>query len=165
MYRQAVERAWSETNERTRPASQFVRLACKPIAAGSKEILTVHKRSDPIFTPRAQDKNAAARRYSGSLQAGFVQESDERGISRGAGRVYAEGTHARVVITKTNSRSVLGSMNDLAFQVKSIIHMSGGLTDADLSEITQQLNRIPMSAIKYRFSIDELKRRLADTHE
>jgi hypothetical protein len=73
--------------------------------------------------------------------------------------------HARVVITKTNSRSVLGSMNDLAFQVKSIIHMSGGLTDADLSEITQQLNRIPMSAIKYRFSIDELKRRLADTHE
>lgn len=70
--------------------------------------------------------------------------------------------HSRVTITKTNSRSVLGSMNDLAFQAKSIIHMSGGLADADLSEITRQLNRIPMSALKYRFSIDELKRRLAD---
>jgi hypothetical protein len=73
--------------------------------------------------------------------------------------------HARVTITKTNSRSVLGSMNDLAFQAKTIIHMSGGLADADLSEITRQLNRIPMSAIKYRFSIDELKQRLADAHE
>lgn len=75
---------------------------------------------------------------------------------------YVLREHAQATITKTNSRSVLGSMNDLAFQAKSIIHMSGGLAEADLSEITRQLNRIPMSAIKYRFSIDELKRRLAD---
>jgi hypothetical protein len=78
---------------------------------------------------------------------------------------YMMSEHAQVTITKTNSRSVLGSMNDLTFQVKTMIHMSGGLDDADLSEITRQLNRIPMSAIKYRFSIDELKRKLADTHE
>ena len=74
---------------------------------------------------------------------------------------YLLSEHAQVTITKTNSRSVLGSMNDLAIQIKSMISMSGGLSDVNLSEVNWQLNRIPMSAIKYKFSIDELKRRLA----
>jgi len=67
-----------------------------------------------------------------------------------------------IVIAKTNSRSILGSMNDLAFQIKSMVYATGGLANADLSEINRQLNRIPMSAIKYKVSIDELKRLLAD---
>jgi len=70
--------------------------------------------------------------------------------------------HRHIVIAKTNSRSILGSMNDLAFQIKSMIYATGGLANADLSEINRQLNRIPMSAIKYKFSIDELKQLLAD---
>ncbi len=78
---------------------------------------------------------------------------------------YVLSEHAQVTITKTNSRSVLGSMNDLAFQIKSMIRTRGGLADADLPEITWQLNRIPMSAIKYKVGIDELKRRLADAHK
>ena len=78
---------------------------------------------------------------------------------------YVLGKHGQVTITKTNSRSVLGSMNDLAFQIKSMVSISGGLADADLSEITRELNRIPMSAIKYKVGIDELKRRLADAHK
>ncbi len=61
--------------------------------------------------------------------------------------------------------SVLGSMNDLNFQIKSMIRVSGGLTDADLSEINRHLNRIPMGAIKYKVGIDELKQRLADAYE
>jgi hypothetical protein len=56
-------------------------------------------------------------------------------------------------------------MNDLALQIKSMILMIGRVTDVNLSEVNWQLNRIPMSAIKYKISIDELKRRLADTHE
>jgi hypothetical protein len=71
--------------------------------------------------------------------------------------------HQNIVIAKTNSRSILGSMNDLAFQIKSMIYATGGLANADLSEINRQLNRIPMSVIKYKVSIDELKRLLADT--
>jgi hypothetical protein len=77
---------------------------------------------------------------------------------------YVLSEHTQVMITKTNSRSVLGSMNDLAFQIKSMTRVSK-LADADLSEINRQLNRIPMSAIKYNVSIDEMKRRLADTHK
>jgi hypothetical protein len=78
---------------------------------------------------------------------------------------YVLREHAQVTITKTNSRSVLGSMNDLAFQIKSLIHMNEELTDADLSGISRQLNRTPMSAIKYKTGIDELKRMLADLHK
>jgi len=78
---------------------------------------------------------------------------------------YFLNEHAQVAITKTNNRSVLGSMNDLTFQIKSMIRVSDGLADAGLSGINRQLNRIPMGAIKYKVSIDELKRRLADAHE
>ena len=76
---------------------------------------------------------------------------------------YLLSEHAQFTITKTNSRSVLGSMNDLTIQIKSMILVSDGL-DVNFSEVNRQLNRIPMSAIKYQVSIDELKRRLADTH-
>ncbi len=75
---------------------------------------------------------------------------------------YMMSEHAHIIIAKTNSRSVLGSMNDLAFQIKSMIYRTGGLADADLSATSRELNRIPMSAIKYSIGIDELKRRLAD---
>jgi len=75
---------------------------------------------------------------------------------------YVLREYQHIVIAKTNSRSILGSMNDLAFQIKSMIYATGGLANADLSEINRQLNRIPMSAIKYKVSIDELKRLLAD---
>jgi hypothetical protein len=59
----------------------------------------------------------------------------------------------------------LGSMNDLAIQIEYIISVSDGPTDFNLSEVNRQLNRIPMGAIKYNNSIDELKQRLADMHE
>jgi len=75
---------------------------------------------------------------------------------------YVLREHQHIVIAKTNSRSILGSMNDLAFQIKSMIYATGGLANADLSEINRQMNRIPMSAIKYKVSIDELKQLLAD---
>lgn len=75
---------------------------------------------------------------------------------------YVLKEHQLVVITRTNSRSILGSMNDLAFQIKSMIYAPGGLANADLSEINRQLNRTPMSAINYKASIDKLKQLLAD---
>jgi hypothetical protein len=78
---------------------------------------------------------------------------------------YVLSEHLQVTIAKTNSRSILGSMNDLAFQIKSMIYMNGGLANADISEISRQVNRTPMSAIKYKVSIDELKRRIADAHK
>jgi hypothetical protein len=62
-----------------------------------------------------------------------------------------------IIIAKTNNRSVLGSMNDLAFQLKYRIGAMGGLANVDLTELNRELKRIPMSAIKEIYSIYELR--------
>jgi len=67
-----------------------------------------------------------------------------------------------IVISKTNDRSVLGSMNDLAFQLKVRIEAAGGLGNIDLTELNHDLNRIPMSAIEEFYSIDELRKQLTN---
>ncbi len=62
---------------------------------------------------------------------------------------------------KTNNRSVLGSMNDLAYQLEWIVHSNGGLAQASMDPVAHELNRIPMSAIKaHTFSIEALRSRL-----
>lgn len=63
-------------------------------------------------------------------------------------------------ISKTNNRSVLGSMNDLTFQLKYQIADEGGIEFADISKLVHGLNRIPMSAIDEIYSIYELKKLL-----
>ncbi len=68
--------------------------------------------------------------------------------------------HKEIRIAKTNNRSVLGSMNELAFQVQFSIHNTGGLDATDLMELNHELNRVPLGAIDYKFSIHELQRRL-----
>ena len=73
--------------------------------------------------------------------------------------------HKQMTITKTNSRSVLGSMNDLAFQARFMVYMRGRIDDSDLREIDRELNQNPMSVIKYNNGITELKRRLDDVHK
>jgi len=64
---------------------------------------------------------------------------------------------SEIEITKTNNRSVLGSMNDLSFQLKYVIAHDGGLMNTDIMELNHNLNRIPMSAIIEAYSIDALK--------
>jgi len=68
--------------------------------------------------------------------------------------------HREIIIAKTNNRSVLGSMTDLAFQLKYQIAAMGGLVNVDLAELNHELNRIPMSAIKEIYSIYELRKLL-----
>ncbi len=63
----------------------------------------------------------------------------------------------KIEISKTNNRSVLGSMNDLTFQLKYQIADEGGIEIADITKLVHGLNRIPMSAIEEIYSIYELK--------
>jgi hypothetical protein len=93
----------------------------------------------------------------GLLTSLMSEGLDDRLVQRMLGR---QGT--TMMIAKTNSRSILGSMNDLAFQIKCTIHAIGGFANADLSEINRELNRVPMGAIKYNVGIEELKRRLVE---
>jgi len=68
--------------------------------------------------------------------------------------------HREIIISKTNNRSVMGSMNDLAYQLKYRISAIGGLANVDLADLNHELNRIPMSAIKEIYSIDEYRKLL-----
>jgi hypothetical protein len=67
-----------------------------------------------------------------------------------------------IEICKSNNRSVLGSMNDLALQLKYQIEDEGGLLKTDISKLNHDLNRIPMSANEEIYSIYELKKQLRE---
>jgi hypothetical protein len=60
-------------------------------------------------------------------------------------------------INKINQEYFLGSMNDLAYQCEYFVMRDGGIEKARILQINHKLNRTPMSAIKYRYPIDELK--------
>ena len=62
-----------------------------------------------------------------------------------------------VGFANTNSKSVLGSMNDLAFHYKCSILEAGGVHSPAVPEIIRRLNRMPMGSLKYVFSIEALK--------
>jgi hypothetical protein len=64
--------------------------------------------------------------------------------------------------SKTNSRSVLGSMNDIQFQAQVYIHHDGGLANADMVDLHRRLNRVPMSAIGYRYAVERLRELLTE---
>lgn len=59
---------------------------------------------------------------------------------------------------KTSSKSVLGSMVDIAFQYEVSISYEGGLLYCNLPKIIYRINRTPMSAIDYSCGIKELKK-------
>ena len=61
-----------------------------------------------------------------------------------------------ICFDKTNNRSVLGSMTDLALNIKTAISVRGGLEYTDMNQLNYNLNRIPMNAIDLNYSIEEL---------
>lgn len=65
-----------------------------------------------------------------------------------------------VSYAKTSSRSVLGSMNDLAFQINYRVSADGGLNNIDMYEVNHYINRTPMSAIEDTYPIEALKKLL-----
>ena len=85
---------------------------------------------------------------------GFAEADRERILSE-----YDE-----IGFANTNSKSVLGSMNDLAFHYKYSILESGGVHSPAVPGIIRQLNRMPMSAIKEVFPIEALKARIRTTN-
>jgi hypothetical protein len=58
---------------------------------------------------------------------------------------------------KTKSKSVLGSMNDLAFHYKYHIQDAGGVHSYEVPSIIRRLNKMPMGAIKYAYPLDTLR--------
>ncbi|MDQ3564911.1 MAG: hypothetical protein M3436_12465 [Pseudomonadota bacterium] len=68
----------------------------------------------------------------------------------------------RVVrFTRSSNRSVLGSMNDMRFQIGAHMQCDGGLASVDLAQLHHALNRTPFSAIDYGYPVERLQEHLA----
>ncbi|EGW21137.1 DUF6933 domain-containing protein [Methylobacter tundripaludum] len=65
--------------------------------------------------------------------------------------------YAEIGFANTNSKSVLGSMNDLAQHYKYHIEDAGGVHSYMIPQIVHDLNRMPMSAIAACYPIDALR--------
>jgi hypothetical protein len=84
-----------------------------------------------------------------------LEEVERERISK----VLAE--YQEVTLAKTDSRSVLGSMNDLAWMYKHRIVDRGGTKETDLDQVVRDINRTPQLKRDGKYSIDLLKERLA----
>ena len=65
-------------------------------------------------------------------------------------------------IARTKSRSVLGSMTDFALQLKYIFMDQQPPESSNVIAINQRMNRVPMKAIGYKYSIERLRAALSD---
>jgi len=59
--------------------------------------------------------------------------------------------------TRSNNRSVLGSMNDIRFQLGWQLEHDGGLAGVDLGHLHHGLNRTPFGAIGYGYPVERLQ--------
>ena len=66
--------------------------------------------------------------------------------------------HATIEFASTNNRSVLGSMNDLAYQYTYLILERGGVHSPYVPEIIKSQNRLPMGALNHMHAIEAVKK-------
>lgn len=59
--------------------------------------------------------------------------------------------------SKTNSKKLLGNMNDLAHLYQVMIAYNGGIDHCDLSEIIRLMNHTPQANLNHQYSVDVAK--------
>ncbi|TSA39072.1 MAG: hypothetical protein D4R63_10005 [Methylococcaceae bacterium] len=65
--------------------------------------------------------------------------------------------YGNISFANTNSKKVLGSMNELAFMYAYYIEKEGGINTPMLPEIIRQMNRVIMSALTAHYPINALQ--------
>lgn len=70
-------------------------------------------------------------------------------------RTFGELETLEVTLAKTRSRSVLGSMNDMALTCWNWTQSAGGIGDLDIDKLNHQLRRTPMGALDGAYSLDK----------
>ena len=68
--------------------------------------------------------------------------------------------HNSIEYKNTDNKSVLGSVNDLAYHYRANIEDTGNIHTSELPNIIKQLNHMPMGALEYVFAIDQLQKHL-----
>ena len=110
-----------------------------------------------LFNFIAADVSKAQIRELDKLFKGYLScvLSDESFTEADRARILSE--YDEVGYANTNSKSVLGSMNDLAFHYKYSILEAGGVHSYAVPDIIRRLNRMPMGSLKYVFPIEALR--------
>jgi hypothetical protein len=85
------------------------------------------------------------------MRDGFSQEGIEKVLDE----------IREVAFTRTSSRSVLGTMNDMANIIKWTVQDEGGLLNVDVAELNSKLNRMPLGPLDYQYAIDKVREALA----
>jgi len=101
-----------------------------------------------------------AREQIRSLSTIFISYLESVLAEEGLGKPVIErilSEYSEVGYAKTNSKRVLGSMNDLAFHYKFLIQEEGGVHSHAVPNIISRLNHMPMGALKYAYPIIALK--------
>lgn len=71
-----------------------------------------------------------------------------------------------LIFTKTSSRSILGSMNEFAYQIEYyVMNEYPSIENIDLYEINRKINLTPMSSMEYSCGIVEIKKLLGCSDE
>lgn len=65
-----------------------------------------------------------------------------------------------MAIARTDNRSVLGSMNDVAEMLEHYVFDAGGVGDPDMLAINKQLNQSPHKPLAWKCSAEALRERL-----
>jgi len=76
---------------------------------------------------------------------------------------YSLSTIEDMSMAKTNNRSVLGTMNDNIFHIEHIENhadQAGGVESIGLPKLAATVNHIPMSPLKWKYTIDEYRQRI-----
>lgn len=73
--------------------------------------------------------------------------------------------YKEIHITKTDSKSLLGNMNDLVNLYKHFVIYDGGLKRTDLFEVIASINRTPQRNIGWQNSIEAMKDILKPGHQ
>ena len=67
----------------------------------------------------------------------------------------------KIMYAKTENKSVLGSMNDLAFHIKEV-QFQEGLANADMILLVRKVNGIPFKAIGFKYPETLFRLRLSN---
>jgi len=90
--------------------------------------------------------------FKSMVYDGLSQSSIEKVLSVGDDLVF----------TTTNSRSVIGVMNDMKLILEQKVYGNGGMKYCNPFELQHSINRMPIGPLKYEFSLEVFKKKLMD---
>ena len=67
-----------------------------------------------------------------------------------------------LVLAKTSSKSVLGTINDNTMHIRFLLERHRDLSQFGLPELHHHLNHMPMKPIEWKFAIESFKQHVAD---